>query len=69
MKIYVGLGSITLIFLFLEGRSSVLIIHINLIYKLVPLSVGSYIRGGLNLEALSEDRFLFKMQKDFYSIA
>lgn len=31
--------------------------------------MGSSISGGLNLEALSEDRFLFKMQPDLDSVA
>ena len=37
MKIDVRLGSITFIFLFLERKGSVLIIHISLMYKLVHL--------------------------------
>lgn len=69
MKTYVRLGSIIFIFLVLEGKSSVLVIHINLIYKLVPLSVGSTIKRRGAFRSLSEDRFLFKLQKDLESVA
>lgn len=69
MKIYVRLGSIIFIFLVLEGKSSVLVIHINLIYKLLPLSVGSTIKRRVEFRSLSEDRFLFTLQKDLESIA
>lgn len=68
MKIYVRLASITFVFLFLEGKklcSCNVFASFNL--QAGSFQAGSSISRGVNLGALSQDRFLFKMQNDLDS--